>query len=118
MKETTKARIKKCMPYVTVGCLALLVLCIPQTAHAADTAAATAAAEAMIEGILKVVKLICNVVGILFAIVGIVKFVIAHANEQGPEQQKAAVMMATGLVLVLLGLLVLDTIPWTDMLSI
>lgn len=118
MKETTVARIKKFMPYVTVGCLALLVLCIPQTALAADTAAATTSATAMIEALLKVVKLICNVMGIGFAIVGIVKFVIAHANEQGPEQQKAVQWMATGLVLVLLGVLVLDAIPWAEMLSI
>lgn len=50
-----------------------------------------------------IVKAICYIVGALFAIVGIVKFAISHANEDGPAQQKAIMMIATGLLLVVLG---------------
>lgn len=59
-------------------------------------------AQEMIKAILTVVYNIVTVVGIIFVIVGIVKFAIAYANESGPDQQKAAMMMATGIVLILL----------------
>ena len=51
-----------------------------------------------------IVKIICMIAGALFAITGIIKFAIAHANEEGPAQQKAIMMIATGVVLVALGL--------------
>ena len=51
-----------------------------------------------------IVKIICLIVGALFSIVGIVKFAISHANEDGPAQQKAIMMIATGILLVVLGL--------------
>ena len=51
-----------------------------------------------------IVKVICLIVGALFSIVGIVKFAISHANEDGPAQQKAIMMIATGILLVVLGL--------------
>ena len=59
-------------------------------------------AQTMVGNILIIIYNIVTIVGIIFIIIGLVKFVIAHANEQGPEQQKAAMMMATGVVLVLL----------------
>ena len=64
--------------------------------------AATDTARDLVKDILIIVYNIVRIVGIIFIIIGLVKFVIAHANEQGPEQQKAAMMMATGVVLVLL----------------
>lgn len=70
---------------------------------------------AVINGVVQVVCKICTVVGVLFAIVGIVKFVISHANEDGPAQQKAALMIATGVVLVILGstnILGIDFASW------
>ena len=50
-----------------------------------------------------IVKIICFIVGALFAVVGVIKFAISHANEDGPAQQKAIMMMATGALLVILG---------------
>ena len=52
-----------------------------------------------------VVTVVCNIVmilGIIFIIIGLVKLVTAHANEDGPAQQKAATLLATGVVLVVL----------------
>lgn len=66
--------------------------------HAEITAAEM---ENLIETILKI---ICFIAGAMFALVGIIKFAISHANEDGPAQQKAIMMMATGVVLVALGL--------------
>ncbi len=56
--------------------------------------------ESLIETILKI---ICFIAGGLFALVGVIKFAISHANEDGPAQQKAIMMIATGAVLVALG---------------
>lgn len=68
--------------------------------------AANANATTVINLIVKVLKFIAITVGVIFVLVGIFKFSIAHANEQGPEQQKAIMMMATGLILILLFTLV------------
>ena len=57
----------------------------------------------VINGIINVALLIAIVVGILLIIVGVIKFVVAHANEDGPGQQKAAMLLATGIALLLLG---------------
>ena len=51
----------------------------------------------------KILKVVCLVGGVLFTAVGIIKFAISHANEDGPAQQKAIMMMATGLFLVIIG---------------
>lgn len=64
---------------------------------------AFASAGAVIEGVVKIVSMICNVVGVIFVLIGIVKIAISHANEDGPAQQKAALMIATGIILVVLG---------------
>lgn len=69
--------------------------------------------EEVITGILSVVYLITNVLGILFVIVGFVKLVISHAQEDAPGQQKAAMFIATGLVLILLRI-VLALIPFAE----
>ena len=56
----------------------------------------------MITGIINIVIMMAVIVGVMFLLVGIVKFVIAHANEDGPGQQKAAMMIATGIALLVI----------------
>lgn len=58
---------------------------------------------AVVNGVVQIVAKICAVVGVLFVLVGVVKLAISYANEDGPAQQKAAMMIATGVVLVILG---------------
>lgn len=85
-------------------------------AMAAPMVFATDHSAEVIKGILGVVYLITNVLGILFVIIGFVKLVISHAQEDAPGQQKAAMFIATGLVLILLRL-VLTNISfdkWVD----
>lgn len=78
-------------------------------APAAFADGATAAQEA-INGIVSVLRLITGVIGAIFVLLGLVRLAIAHANEDGPAQQKAAVMLATGVVLLLFGTLILGTL--------
>ena len=52
-----------------------------------------------------VLTIICNmvsIVGLIFVIVGGAKYGIAHANDQGPDQTRAIMMVATGVVLTIL----------------
>lgn len=74
-------------------------------------------AKNVIDAVVSIVRLIVNVLGAIFALVGIVKFAIAHANEDGPAQQKAAMMIATGIVLLLMGTVIIKTLnisSWID----
>ena len=57
-------------------------------------------AKKAIEGVLSIVYLITNVMGIIFVIVGFVRLVIAHSQEDAPGQQKAAMFIATGIALI------------------
>ena len=66
------------------------------------SAFADANAEIVVTFVIRVLKLISIVTVVIFILVGVFKFSIAHANDQGPDQNKAIAMMATGLVLVLL----------------
>ena len=72
--------------------------------------AESVAANEAIDAIVLVLKLITGVVGVIYVLLGLVRIAMAHANEDGPGQQKAAVFMATGIVLILFGTVVLDTI--------
>ncbi len=76
----------------------------------APVAMAASAAEEAIDGIVSVLRLITGVIGAIFVLLGLVRLAIAHANEDGPAQQKAAVMLATGVVLLLFGTLILGTL--------
>ena len=70
----------------------------------------------MINVILTVVKLIVRVMGVIFAIVGIVKFAMAHSEGDGPAQTRAAGIAATGVVLIVIPS-VLDSIDFAGMIS-
>ena len=64
-----------------------------------NTAAPNHGADA-INAVLSILYLVANIVGIIFIAVGIVRFAMSHAQEDGPGQQKAIMMMATGVVLL------------------
>ena len=64
------------------------------------------AAKTVFSGVFTVVKIVCLAVGALFAIMGIVKYTIAHAQEDSPSQQKAAMQLAAGIALIVVGFLI------------
>ena len=109
-RENTKMALFICaMSLLVVGTMYFAV-----TGAFADNAA--------LSGVLNTLKLvltiICSVVGVIFAIVGIVKIAIAHANEDGPAHSKAAMMIATGIVLVILGAGVINNLPIDTWISV
>ena len=85
-------------------------------AYPAVFADAAGNGEKVITGVLSVIYIIANAVGIIFVALGLLKLAIAHAQEDGPAQQKAALMTATGLLLILLRLILakIDFEKWID----
>ena len=60
------------------------------------------ATEQAITGVLNILYLITNVIGVIFVLVGLVRLVIAHSQEDAPGQQKAAMFIGTGIALILI----------------
>ena len=98
--------------------LAAVLMLLPCAYYAAPFAFAAPDTGAVIEGVISIVKLIANIVGVIFFLVGLLRFAIAQANEDGPGTQKAVMMLATGIVLLLLGLLVIDRINFASWIGI
>ena len=84
------------------GSLMLAFAMVPEMPALAFAAGNTEMGQDMIKAIVTVVCDIVMILGIIFVIIGLVKLVTAHANEDGPAQQKAATLLATGVVLVIL----------------
>jgi hypothetical protein len=77
----------------------------------AETSTTDAAAKTeMFDAIRTILKVICTIVGGIFLLVGIIKFAISQSNDDGPAQQKAIMMMATGVLLVIIGTVIVDKI--------
>lgn len=93
----------------------ILMLCYVMCFHGIWAADAT---KTMVNAIVKVLCNLVIVVGVIFAAVGFVKIVLAYANENGPEQQKAAMMLAVGVVLVALGKTSFFGIDFASMMSL
>ena len=70
----------------------------------------------IVNSFIKVIKMVARFVGVIFAIVGLVSLVTAHANQDGPAQQQAAQKIAVGLALVAIGP-ILDAINVSSLLS-
>lgn len=105
-RESKKVRMARALPYIL--CMVfILSTCFlgAMPVFASDGSSLKGAKEAF-DAIFKVVSIITSIVAILFILVGLVKFITAHANDNGPDQQKAAMMIATGVgLLVLAGLI-------------
>ena len=107
---------KKDMPrYIGFALIAVMaVIAAVYLAWASGTitfafASGTNAGEAAKTMFMTIVKIVCTIVmiiGVIFGVVGIAKFAIAHANEQSADQQKAILMLATGIILIILPVLI------------
>ena len=80
-------------------------------------AGGTEAAGSAINAIILVAKIICIVVGAIFVLMGIIKYAIAHANDNGPDMTRAATMLASGVVLILLGTIVIDILNLSELIT-
>ena len=101
----TPERTKRILILFQIALAALMIWVVlmgGMPAVLADNAGTAAATDAL-DGVVKVVSLITNIVGIIFVVVGFVRYVMAHANDDGPSQQKAALFIGTGIALFLVG---------------
>ena len=64
--------------------------------------------------VFQIARGIAIVLGAFFMVFGIIKVAIANANENGPEQNKAIMQLAVGLILILFGTIVLTTKTGTN----
>lgn len=90
--------------------MAMCATCTSRMVYAED------AGTEMVNAILTVAKMIVRVIGVIVAIVGIIKFAMAHSEGDGPAQTKAATVAATGVVLVILPS-VFDQIDFAGMIN-
>lgn len=86
-------------------CIITLILCTL-------TVPAVAAARVDVSEILSFVSGLARLVGIIFSLVGLVKYIISHSESNGPDMQQAVLMMAVGIVLIMT-VTILQGIDWT-----
>ena len=106
-KTLSKASLWSCLGWIGLQTIFVLIMGViifmgGMPAALADNAGTAAATDAL-GGVVKIVSLITNIVGIIFVVVGFVRYVMAHANDDGPSQQKAALFIGTGIALFLVG---------------
>ena len=89
---------KNKLPYIV--CIAVMAM---QVLNIFAFAGSTAAADQAITIVFNVATYIAMILGVIMLIAGIIKFVVAHTNDSGPDQQKAAQMIAAAIVLIGLG---------------
>ena len=107
-KDNKRYLIAKALPYMLV--LGLLCVCIMSTFVFASgiggTQAANNGANAAIRSVVQIIMVLLSALGALFIVLGVIKFTIAHAQEDSPSQQKAAMLIASGIALLIVGLVV------------
>lgn len=64
--------------------------------------AAGGKAQTIMQGIIEIIGALIIVLGVIFAILGLVHYAAAHAEGDGPAKNKAINQMAAGLMLVVL----------------
>ena len=109
--KTTEIRAKHTADVLGKVCLsavlAALVLIIV-TGSPLVNAFAEGEAETATKLVFQIARGIAIVLGAFFMVFGIIKVAIAHSNENGPEQNKAIMQLAVGLILILFGSIVLN----------
>jgi succinate dehydrogenase/fumarate reductase cytochrome b subunit len=106
VKDNRRYLLTKALPYLFV--LGLLVVCFMSVfvfARSGSTQA-NSGAKAGIEAVVKIIMVLLSALGALFIVLGVIKFTIAHAQEDSPSQQKAAMLIASGIALLIVGFVV------------
>ena len=80
-----------CFGYMAIRMMMMVVFGEPSGASQAFSAIAT------------VLQPLLTAIGALFILIGVIRYAIAHSQEDSPTQQKAAMMIGTGIALVVLG---------------
>ena len=106
VKDNRHYLLRKALPYLFV--LGLLVVCVMSVfvfAENAESLTQNGAKEA-IQTVVKIIMVLMSALGALFIILGVIKFTIAHAQEDSPSQQKAAMLIASGIALFIVGFVI------------
>jgi hypothetical protein len=76
----------------------------------------TGTAKKALQGVLAVVYAIINIIGIILTIVGIVSFAISYYQEDAAGKNRAAMTIATGIVLLILKAIIknINPVNWID----
>lgn len=102
MKELTK---KEKVFYITAFALVAVLLTATANILFPEVMAAdgiSGGATNIVKIIYKVLKYIAVIVGVIFFLSGVMGYVVARQNENGPDEHKAVTKMAVGLILTLL----------------
>ena len=96
--------------------LAESIFALPVFADPATDSVNIDSGKKAIVAVLNILYLIALIVGTIFIAVGIIRFAMSHAQEDGPGQQKAIMMMATGAVLIIVRVILsaLNLPGWLD----
>ncbi len=97
MNNNNKTTMIKIAKVAALSALVLLAFAMPCMAEA------DAAVNAAYTGITSAVRVLLTAIGAIFIVVGLVRFVLAHSQEDSPSQQKAAMMIATGIAAIVFG---------------
>ena len=100
-KQTIKDILIQSIPYVILG---MTIICFIMI-HFGYAKTEPLHLEGLSEGfemIKQMLVLLITIVGALLILVGIVKLVLAHTNDDSSQQQRAVLMIGTGITLALL----------------
>lgn len=86
-------------------CVITFMLCLSAVPVFAET-------KVDVSEILSFVSSLARLVGIIFSLVGLVKYIISHSESNGPDMQQAVLMMAVGIVLIMT-VTILQSIDWS-----
>lgn len=81
-------------------------------AYAGDSTAIASDVNDMVD----LVAMISKILGVIFALFGIVKYIISHASEQGDEMYKSVMLIALGVVLVMVPV-ILQSVNWGNIIK-
>lgn len=108
---------KRVLEMIFIIAMAAVVFFMVTNTFGVAWAAGEDKAQAMVKSVVGVLRVLLNIVGVIFAIVGVAQFMIANAQEDGPQKQKAIMFMATGVILVIAGVAILPNLHaenWID----
>lgn len=91
-------------------CVITFMLCLSGVPVFAET-------KVDVSEILSFVSSLARLVGIIFSLVGLVKYIISHSESNGPDMKQAVLMMAVGIILIMT-VTILQSIDWSGATSV
>ena len=108
VKENRRYLLAKALPYmIALGLIVIFVMTTFVFAGGDDgQSTSNAGANAAITAVVRIIRVLLSALGALFIVLGVIKFTIAHAQEDSPSQQKAAMLIASGIALLIVGFVI------------